>query len=231
MKRKLFLLFILSLLSVCSQLCFAQQYEAPNYAQIRKQISNTKTSQYYPKLMERYEACDTLLSNEDYRLLYYGYVLREDFVPYQEKSQAFFNIRQKVTRSNAGKEILQEAIRLSDEILEDNPFDMSAISLRSIASLQLGDTLQFHLNKSKVDGLVEAIISSGDGETPESAFHVTSVEHEYELTSRLGLVVVKDSIVSNQLEYLRVELPNADDIHGIYFNFDACGSIYKQKFE
>lgn len=231
MKNKLFLLISLTFFVIGNLQVWAQQYEAPNYAMIKKQITNSKTGQFYPKLMERYEACDTLLTNEDFRLLYYGYVMREDYVPYQEKPQSFFDIRRKVVRNNADKATLNEAIRITDEVLADNPFDLAAISLRSIAFLQLGDSVQFILNRSKADGLIEAITSSGDGETAQSAFHVTDIEHEYEITSRLGLVVVKDSVISSRIEYLRTEVPNADDIHGIYFNFDACGSIYKKKYE
>lgn len=232
MNRKNFqILWTLILLAISSNICWAQEYEAPNYQLIKKQISNSKSAQYYPKLMERYLECDTMLTNEDYRLLYYGFTMREDYVPYQEKSQQFFDIRRQVTRNQADQKILNEAMSITETILEDSPFDLSAISLRSIAALQLGDSLQYEQNKAKYSGLLEAITSSGDGETAQSAFHIADVEHEYEITAHLGLVVKGNNLINEKVEYLIVETPNADNIEGIYFNYDACGSQYKKKYE
>lgn len=229
--KKIFYLSILTVLfSLCTGICQAQEFEAPNYAQIKEEINNSKSLQYYPLLLERYLVGDTLLANEDYRLLYYGYMSSEDYIPYPEKSKAFYDVRRKIYKADATIQVFNEALQLTEKILDNNPFDISAIAVRAISCLQTGDSAQYLLNKQKYDGIMEAISSSGDGETEQSAFHVIDIEHEYEIASHLGLTVVKDSPISTSVEYLQVE-ENADNIQGIYFNFKQCDDIYRKKYK
>ena len=220
--------FVLMLVAVIR--LSAQEIDVPNYQLIRQQTTNSKLPSYYPRLMERYVQSDSTLSLEDYRCLYYGFTLREDFVPYQMEKQQLFEMRRKLIESKGKLEVCADAIRTAKSILNDNPFDIPALSVISIAYLQMGDSLNYRLWDVKQQGLLDAISSSGDGETPESAFHVISVEHEYEILNRLGLELENDSIVSPKVEYLRVK-PNAESIEGLYFNFDACVSIYRKKYE
>lgn len=208
----------------------AQEIDSPNYQLIRQLTANSKSPSYYPKLMERYVQNDSTLSLEDYRNLYYGFTLREDFVPYQLEKQQLFDVRRRLVREHGNPAVCPEAIKVAQSVLDDNPFDIPAIAVISISYLQMGDTLNYHLWDIKQQGLLDAISSSGDGETPRSAFHVISVEHEYEVLNRLGLELEKDSIVGNNIEYLRVK-ENAENIEGIYFNFDACANIYNKKYK
>jgi len=230
MNRKLIALFAILLCAALTQSGWAQESETPNYVQIKKQISNSNSLQYYPKLIERFQQCDTMLTNEDYRLLYYGFVTREDFVPYGEKPQRFYDIRKHFTNTNVERPALEEAINITSEVLENNPFDIAAIGLRATAYLLMNDSTNYLLNKAKYEGLLEAISSSGDGETAETAFHVIDIAHEYEITNHLGLTVLKDSLINSGVEYLRVG-ENADNIPGIFFNFKECGNIYHRKYE
>lgn len=227
-KRALFILSFLAVMTIMP--LTAQEIDAPNYQQIRQLITNNKLSSYYPKLMERYVQSDSTLSLEDYRNLYYGFTLREDFVPYQMEKQQLFDIRRKLVREKGNPDICPEAIKTAKNVLNDNPFDIPALAVISIAYLQLGDTLNYRLWDIKQQGLLDAISSSGDGETPRTAFHVISIEHEYEVLNRLGLEIEKDSLIDSKVEYLRVK-ENAENIEGLYFNFDACGNIYRKKYQ
>ena len=76
----------------------------------------------------------------------------------------------------------------------------------------------------------KAILSSGDGAEPSSAFHVIDIEHEYEVLNRLGLQIEADSLVNDNVEYLKVR-ENAEGEKGFYFNFGACRNIYRKKYE
>lgn len=220
----------LALCSLCIHHATAQEIEAPDYVAIRQSISNSKSPNYYPHLVSRYLANDTTLSLEQYRNLYYGFTLQEDFVPYQHERRALFDIRRRLAMSGADKALCPEAIKVAQTMLDDNPFDILAISTMSIAHLQMGDTTAYRAWDSKQKGLLDAILSSGDGDTPATAFHIISLEHEYEVLARLGLEVDSDSLCSDQIEYLRVKA-NADDERGFYFNFGACSRIYKMKYE
>ncbi len=209
---------------------FAQEVEAPNYQLIRMVTTNSKSPSFYPKLMERYVKSDSTLTLEDYRNLYYGFSLREDFVPYQMEKEQLFEIRQKLATSGGDPKLCPEAIRIAQTMLDDNPFDIPALAVMSVSYLQLGDTVNYRLWSIKQQGLLDAISSSGDGETPESAIHVISVEHEYEVLSRMGLEAIKDSTINNKIEYLQVK-ENTENLHGLYFNFEAAASVYRKKYE
>ncbi|MBQ0056779.1 MAG: DUF4919 domain-containing protein [Bacteroidales bacterium] len=224
------LALLIGILAFAAPRICAQEIDAPDYKQIRSQISNSKLPSYYPRLMERYVQSDSTLSLEDYRNLYYGFTLREDFVPYQMEKQTLFDARRKIVETHGDPSVCPEAIKVAQAVLDDNPFDIPAIAVISIAYLQLGDTLSYHLWDIKQQGLLDAISSSGDGETARTAFHVISVEHEYEVLNRLGLELEKDSLIGNNVEYLRVK-ENAENIEGIYFNFDACANIYRKKYK
>ncbi len=238
--QKLFQILILHLIlaagalvpfpwSVTSSL-MAQEVEAPNYKNIRSSILNAKGPNYYPNLMRRYMANDTTLTLEQVRNLYYGFALQEDFVPYQTEKKELYDVRRNLVKDKGNPRYCPEAIRISQLVLDDNPFDLLAISTMSFAFLQLQDSLSYRLWNDKQNALLDAIVSSGDGETKESAIHVINIEHEYEVLNRLGLQLDADSLCNEQVEYLRVK-DNAEDISGLYFNFGACRAAYKKRYE
>lgn len=208
----------------------AQEVEAPNYKAIRATILNQKGPNYYPSLMRRYMANDTTLTLEQVRNLYYGFALQEDFVPYQSEKNELYDIRKTLVKNNGNPRHCPEAIRISQLMLDDNPFDLLAISTMSFAFLQLQDSVSYHLWNEKQTSLLDAIISSGDGETKETAFHVINIEHEYEVLNRMGLQIEADSLCNDEVEYLKVK-ENAEDIPGIFFNFGACRAAYKKRYE
>lgn len=230
MQKLLILISILFLSSLFSPNAIAQEIEAPNYQQIRQSTNNSKSPNYYRHLMERYTSNDSTLTLQDYRNLYYGFTLREDFVPYQFEKDQLFEVRRELVASRGAKEVSQRAIGIAELALEDNPFDIPAIAVMAISYLQLEDNEQYELWNAKQTGLLDAITSSGDGETPETAFHVISIEHEYEVLNRMGLELDGIEQKGNNIEYLRVK-ENVEGIEGIYFNYNACAHIYKRKYE
>jgi len=208
----------------------AQEVQAPNYSMIRASIQNVKGPNYYPYLMRRYLANDTTLTLEQYRALYYGYTLQEDFVPYQRERESLFSVRRELVQTKGDKKVCGEAIKVSRQALDDNPFDLLAISTMAFSFLQLNDSTSYLTWTDKQNSLLDAIISSGDGEDKASAIHVINLEDEYEVLNRLGLQIECDSLCSDQVEYLKVK-PNADEVPGVYFNFGACRNAYRKRYE
>ena len=80
MKRTLLLINLL-LLSVC---VFPQENIEVNYATIKKYVENQ--SDDYQQLIERFEANDSLLSLNDYALIYYGH----SFTDQRKNLRVFF---------------------------------------------------------------------------------------------------------------------------------------------
>lgn len=229
--RKTFLLCCLSAFLCGTGLLQAKPTptDAPDYAQIKEQINNSKSDSYYPKLMERFVNCDTTLIIEDYRKLYYGFALREDYVPYQKENQELLDIRHKLIESEASTEICNDAIKIAQEALLDNPFNLTSLSIIPICYMQLGDSVNYKLWDNKLHGILEAIFSSGDGESAQTAIHVISIEHEYEIFNRLGYELDQVEVVNNQTDFIRVK-ENPENIKGVYFNFGVCNKVYSEKY-
>lgn len=231
MTKKTFNILLLFAISIISSMqVMAQEIEEPDYQKIRQAISNSRSSNYYPALMRRYCDNDTTLTLEQYRNLYYGYTMQEDFVPYKPQKKQVIDARRRFIASKGESTLVPEMIRIAKAALDDNPFDIPAINIIAVSYLQIGDTVQYRVWDIKQKGILDAILSSGDGEGPESAFHVIDLEHEYEVLQRLGVTVVSDSLVNDNVEYLKVK-ENAENEQGFYFNFGACSKVYRKKYE
>lgn len=229
--RKIFVLAFLTMFLGNLIPLYAQEMEAPNYESIRKITCNSKSPSYYPLLMHRFVECDTTLTLEDYRCLYYGFTLREDYIPYQGENAAVAAARKQLGETGANPDFCPEAIKIAEKALQDNPFDLIALSIIPICYLQIGDSEKFHIWDIKLHGILDAIGSSGDGETAESAFHVINVEHEYEILNRLGLELDHIEATQNkQTDFMCVK-ENADNIKGRYFNYSACGDSYRVRYK
>ena len=207
----------------------AQEIEAPNYDLIRQQISNSRSASYYPLLMQRFQQCDTTLTLEDYRNLYFGFALREDYIPYQKPGEAVLEARARMALSKADTVCCPAALQTALSTLQDNPFDLPALSLIPICYYQLGDMENYHLWDSKLHGILDAIGSTGDGESAETAFHVINVEHEYEIINRLGLELDQVEVVNHQIDFVRVKQMN-DSVLGIYFNYGIASQLFSSKY-
>lgn len=222
-----------------SNLCAQQEVDstetaviaAPDYLQIRQQTSNSRSISFYPSLMDRYLQCDSTLTLEDYRNLYFGFTLQEDYVPYQKAHPSSIEARAQLAKSGASPDDCPSALAKAQEALLDNPFDLPALSVIPICYYQMGDTCNYRMWDTKLHGVLDAIGSSGDGETAETAFHVINVEHEYEILNRLGLELDQVEVVNKQTDFIRVKINNNDSIPGIYFNYGACSKVYDQKYK
>lgn len=204
--------------------------EAPDYQQILQQTYSSRSASFYPLLMQRYEQCDTTLTLEDYRNLYFGFSLQEDFIPYQKENTSALEARAQLTQSRAAIEDCPAALTKAQEALLDNPFDLPALTVIPICYYQLGDTINYRLWDMKLHGILDAIGSSGDGESAETAYHVINIEHEYEILARLGLELDQVEVVNMQTDFIRVK-ENNDSIPGVFFNFSACSKIFDQKYK
>lgn len=57
--------------------------QAPDNDAILRETINSASPYYYPTLFTRYLTGDTTLTNTDYRYLYYGFVWRPEYKPFE----------------------------------------------------------------------------------------------------------------------------------------------------
>lgn len=203
--------------------------QAPDFEQIKADVTNPASPYYYPKLMERYERNETIMNLNDYRHLYYGYLFQEDFNPYRNndilaRNEALY-YKDKHTRAE-----LDSIISYAKEAIADNPFDLNQMNfliyaLRERGKVNLASIWQYRLNH-----LLQTIASSGTGLDPDNAWHVINPRHEYNLVNFQNAVVKDHQYQEPYFDRIDVEKKNGKETVTYYFNIRNLLEEYYRKF-
>ncbi len=206
----------------------------PDYQGIKGVMNDSSSVFYYPRLMDRYQRCDTTLNMEDFRVLYYGTLFTSSYSPYArpEKNDTLIAI---FTADTVTTDDFRTIIKLEKKILENFPFNIWDLSVLSFAYHNTGDTIQYKNISYKLNMVVRTILSTGDGRTEETGWHVISVDHEYDLLNLLGLSFGgQQSLTSGGCDYLKLK-PNEFDIEGLFFDVNQIlekeGELLKPQIE
>lgn len=175
---------------------------------------------YYPNLLERYTRGDSTMTVEEKQHLYYGFLFHENYAPY--RSSGFEDsLRQVLTREPLNEADFLAIVRFSDSVLARNPFSTRTLNYQAYAYRKLGRQDQWRKNVHKFRAILDAIINSGDGKSTETAFFVTSVEHEYSLIHALDFEFGgTQRLVDGQYDYMALK-ENDFNVEGLYFNVSA----------
>lgn len=222
------------LFSLCLFLCAAgvrAEKMVPNFQTIKKEITAQKSKYYYPKLLSRFMANDTTLTQQEYHLLYYGFTLQEDYNPYRVNPDVTLlnNLMKKHQEDLQSKKICDSILVYTDRMLADCPLNLRAISLKVFAyKCNKQDDLVKVWNY-KLHHLLKVIELSGDGRTQSSAYYVINPSHEYELISSLGMKAVNSNLIGN---FDCIKVNNQKDYpQGVFFNIKRLLDVYHLKFE
>lgn len=196
---------------------FGQQtdFEAPDYQQIEKNIKNKKSEFYYPDLLERFEKRDTLLTDEHYDHLYYGFVFDERYAPYfrdqrEKEIQEFYN------KDKLSSDEKSQVYELIDQLLKENPFNLSVMNFLFQLKFENGEQEEGDKVLKNLIGILRTIMYSGNGESCETAFHVIRPTDEYAFMGMLGFQPEGQALIGNcDLQNIA---ENEDGITEIYFD-------------
>ncbi len=160
-------------------------FQPVKYKKLKKEIKKKRSPFYYPALYRRYVELDTTLSVIEFRYLYYGYTFQSEYSPYGTPALQD-SLVSYLTRSDLMRAEYEVAARIGGELLQANPFRLretfiTAVSYEMAGNLKMSG-LYFDLYRKQVD----AIISTGDGQSSQTAFSVIYVQDEYELLEVLG---------------------------------------------
>ena len=81
----------------------------------------------------------------------------------------------------------ETALKLANEILEQNYIFPDAHAAAIQAYQNLGQSEEVNYHRYVLNGLIKSIIQSGDGKSPETAFVVVLIEEEYAILAVLGI--------------------------------------------
>lgn len=179
-------------------------FKVPNYDSLNVNIHKADSPNYYPKIFERYMNGDTTLTLDNYHHLYYGYTFNINYNPLVvnplEDSLMMVMARNRDSKF-ISPEIFNDVERVALKSLYYNPFDINVLNILTFINQMSGNDLAARQYSDKVRKIKEVILSSGDGTSKNSPFHVISRREEDSILGSLGVEFVKRSYVTVDIEY------------------------------
>lgn len=205
--------------------------EMPDMERIAAEVSDPSSKYYYPDLMRRYEANETIMGLDEYRHLYLGYVFQEDYDPYRHSEYSKM-VEDQYYKTKHTKAECDTIIKYAELSLNDNPFDLRQINfliyaLREKRKNNMANIWQYRLNH-----LLAAIVSTGSGVDKDNAWYVINPQHEYYILNLLGRVAEGQEYVAPYYDYIKVA-PRATRIRratistSSIYSRSTCASIPK----
>ena len=226
MKRILFLVLFLQWLSFFGQ---EKKFEAPDYKKIQTAIKEQKSQLHYAKLMAKFNASDYTMTLEEKRHLYYGYTFQENYSPYSHSIYSD-SLRLVLKKETISTEDQEKTIRLSDLILSENPFDLRTINYKLYCLKLLNRKDEFKKSIIKMNIIMDALMSSGDGVTKKTAIYVINTSNEYDLLNLIGFEFGGEQSLIEHYDYLKLA-KNKYNIDGLYFDVSPCLNHLSKKFK
>lgn len=216
--KKLTLTFLLSTILFTAN-AQSETFKSPDYDAIKKVVQDESSPSYYPKLLDRYQSLDTSLKANDYTNLYYGYVFQKEYKPYEiiPEEKEFISYISRL--NNLTTEELDKMIELGLVCRKKFPFNTDVAKYLWMAYQKKKDfSSGLKLSIQSFD-ILNAIKNSGDGKTPETAYHVLTVGNEYEILRNLSLQAESQGLVGRKYDYIKLK-QNKSNIEGLYFNIE-----------
>lgn len=223
-KQLLTILFLLS-----TGFLFSQENisKAPDYISIKKKISDKNSNLYYPALLKKLAVNDTLITDDEYQHLYYGYTLQPEYNPYGQTSEEEEIIKYYKAEKLEEKDY-DKFIKLANQSLKEFPLDLRLMNYLAYIYHLKGDNVTAKKISTNFHGIFNAILSSGDGLKCETGIHVISVGHEYVLLNLFQLENVSQSLIGD-CDFLAFE-KDKYKVPGLYFNISVLTQHLNKKF-
>lgn len=209
---------ILLLVLVFSSFSFSQDFELkrPDYKSIEKSIKDKKSNLNFEILFEKYQKGDTTMTIEEKRHLYYGFTFQKKYSStytssYDDKLMAILK------KDKLEPEDFEKIIEYGNEILKINPFDINVLDYLIYSYDIKKDNVNYNLAMGKLKIIIDAILSSGNGDKLENPLYVINVPHEYFILKILGFNYGGSQSLIGNCDYLKVE-ENKYKIEGLYFD-------------
>lgn len=216
--KKLTTIFLIGILSL-QVYCNAQEELNIDYSVIKEYV--TAHSSEFQDLILRFEKNDTLLTQEDRAMIYYGY----SFTP--EYNGSIDNMMPDciLFRKLAKEEKHEDAYEIGKGILKRNPVSLDMLlDMYSLADMLNKDTVEISNYADRYASLLTMIAITGDGKTEETAFKVICINDEYQLLNILFRVEnIKSQSLINQCDMFEFE--NSQYYNGTQMYFDISRSL------
>ncbi len=221
---------IATLLLTLSLPTLAQKFvvKPVDFNEIKTVTLDPNSKYYFPKLEREFERNETIMTLDDYRYLYYGYVFQEDYNPFRESpySEMIDSIYFKKEFTRAECDTIEKYAELS---LEDNIFDLQQMEFYIYTLKEKKKFARAAIRQYRLNNIIAAILSSGNG-TAESPWVVTSPAHEYYILNKLGYVATGHKPLENNIDFISVKKKNDKSPEGFYFDASKIIEVVNTKF-
>lgn len=200
-----------------NSLTWEDTFIKPDYEQIKKDIENKSSDYYYDKLLKRYQQGDSTMTLSEKQHFYYGYVFHKNYHPYISfpNQKEINNILNK--EDEISKEEWEELLSLTDAALKIEPFNLRNLHYQSLAYQYFDKTKEADVNYQKIVCILDALLSTGDAYTKETAIHVIAVSNEYDYLFVNDLSIQSQALIDGGFDVLYLT-PNTDGIEELWFD-------------
>lgn len=219
--KKLIIFLILGIFGMQSY-CSAQQVRLNiDYPTIKEFV--TSHHEDYQNLVQRFEKNDSLLTRDDYAMIYFGYSFTPDYTGSMfDMTNEFQKFRE------LGKEgKYKKALKEGEKLLKKNPVSLELLFRMGMFANESKEDIQTIKSYSKrYAALLTMIAFTGDGKTEESAFKVICVNDEYQLLNMLFVMEnMKSQSLINKCDL--IEFEKCKYYRGTKMYFDISRSLEK----
>ena len=155
----------------------------------------------------------------DLKALRYAYADGENYNPYDTVEETLQGI---MIKAFTEKNDCASAQKLAQEILEKNYVNIDAHMMLDLCFQQLEQPQQAKHHELMVHGLINSIIVTGDGKTPQTAFVVISIPEERSVLSMFGVKAVRQALIdveNHKIDRITVATKSGGS-EDIFFNVD-----------
>lgn len=193
----------------------AQNNSYPDYNLISTEIEDEDSPFYYPVILSKYFDGTESLTLEEKRHLYYGWVFQPEYNPIND-AEAFDDFIDSYQGLNDASFFNTNILNTITAILDESPFHLQALFYYLHITNKPGMEEEHNLTEKKIQIVLDAILSSGDGLSENSPIYIINPEHKYFTLNPLnfdydGQVEILGIIESNQVS-------SGTDIQRLYFN-------------
>lgn len=228
-----YFLSIILLIAACfgSEAALKSSIGKPNLEAIKSATLDENSKFYYPKLLKKFMANDTVMNDEDFQYFYYGTLFQEDYDPYRpqvspDKQAALAPVfNKKQWNRTERKQILEYAL----ESLADNPVSLRQLTNKIFVYEQNGKLDLAKIWQNKLNHLLLVIASSGTGVDAENAWIVVYPQDEYDFLNLSGITVKEAQYQAPHYDYVIVNPRTPTSPQGYYFDIEEILHQYYLK--
>ncbi|MDR2040582.1 MAG: DUF4919 domain-containing protein [Bacteroidales bacterium] len=212
-----------------NEMSWEDNFVKPDYEQIKLNIENKQSNFHYSKLWNRFQQGDSTMTLDEKRHLYYGYVFHKDYAPYLSVYDSK-QVNDILGKEEPTQKEWKKLVSLLNTSLGAEPFNFRYLYYQSIAYNALKNPVSAKKNMRKIWNIADALISTGDGLSKETAIHVIAVSSEYDYLFLNNLSIQSQELVNGGYDVLYLQ-PNKDGIEEMWFDVNQSLNTLNQSFK